>query len=384
MLITHAVLYPMDAAVIYDGFLRIEDGKIIELGTMEQLSDREGEVWDLQGRHVLPGLVDSHCHLGMFGDSVGFENEEANETTDPITPQLRALDAVNPYDRYFSEAARSGVTSVVTGPGSANPIGGQLLAMKTHGASLNDMLLKAPCAMKFALGENPKQVYHGKNAIPQTRMAVAALIRERLEKARRYEQALTRAEQNGSTLPVYDAKNEALVPLLRREIPAHFHAHRANDIETALRISEEFDLDCTIVHATEGVLLAQRLAQAEVPVIVGPIMTDRSKPELSLASEKNPAQLAAAGVTLAICTDHPEVPIPYLLLSAAIAVRGGMEPMQALRSITLTAAQLAGISDRVGSLTVGKDADFVVFERTPFDVTQMPRAVFINGCNILA
>lgn len=382
MLISNARILPMEGQEIENGYLQIEGGKIRALGPMEE-APREDEVFDAAGAYVLPGFVDAHCHLGVCGDSLGYEGEDCNEMSDPVTPQLRAIDGVNPMDRYFAESAAAGITAVLTGPGSANPIAGQFIAVKTTGRRIDDMALKDPACMKFALGENPKMTYHEKDEAPMTRMATAALIREELYKAREYLDKQKKAAADEETDgPDYNAKLEALLPVLRREVPAHFHAHRADDILTAIRIAKEFGLDYVIVHGTDGHLIADILAEEGARVICGPLLTDRSKPELFHQKMENPAILARAGVPVAICTDHPELPAEYLPLSAAMAVRAGMEPEAALRAITIDAARIAGIDGRVGSLKPGKDADLVVCSAHPFDMNCKVLAVFIDGRRI--
>ena len=381
MLIQNGVVHPMDAPVIPRGFVLLEGDKIAAVGPMEALpAGYSGEVLDAEGGHILPGFIDAHCHLGLFGDALGFEADDGNESTDPCTPQLRAVDGVNPLDRGFREAREGGVTTVLTGPGSANPIAGQFAALKTDGRWVDEMVLKAPIAMKFALGENPKSVYNDRKETPVTRMATAAIIRENLAKAQEYQDKQSKAEEDpDEDVPDYDAKLEALAPVATGALPAHFHAHRADDIATAVRISGEFGLKLVVVHGTEGYLVPELLAQANVPVITGPCLTDRSKPELVGQTLSNPARLRAAGVKVAICTDHPETPIQYLPLCAAMAVRGGMEPEDALAAITRDAAEIAGISKRVGTLTPGKDADVVVTSGHPFDWNGEIRAVFLSG-----
>ena len=381
MLIQNGVVHPMDAPVIPRGFVLLEGDKIAAVGPMEALpAGYSGEVLDAEGGHILPGFIDAHCHLGLFGDALGFEADDGNESTDPCTPQLRAVDGVNPLDRGFREAREGGVTTVLTGPGSANPIAGQFAALKTDGRWVDEMVLKAPIAMKFALGENPKSVYNERKETPVTRMATAAIIRENLAKAQEYQDKQSKAEEDpDEDVPDYDAKLEALAPVATGALPAHFHAHRADDIATAVRISGEFGLKLVVVHGTEGYLVPELLAQANVPVITGPCLTDRSKPELVGQTLSNPARLRAAGVKVAICTDHPETPIQYLPLCAAMAVRGGMEPEDALAAITRDAAEIAGISKRVGTLTPGKDADVVVTSGHPFDWNGEIRAVFLSG-----
>lgn len=379
MIIYNGVVHPMDGPVIPRGYVAFEGDKITAVGPMEEL-EHEPEGLDAQGGHILPGFIDAHCHLGLFGDSLGFEADDGNESTDPCTPQLRAIDGVNPLDRGFQEAREGGVTTVLTGPGSANPIAGQFLALKTNGRWVDEMVVKAPAAMKFALGENPKSVYNDRKETPVTRMATAAIIRENLSKAQEYQDKQSKADEDPDTdMPDYDAKLETLVPVVEGEVPAHFHAHRADDIATAVRLSKEFGLDYVIVHGTEGYKVAELLAAEGVPVITGPCLTDRSKPELVGQTLENPALLAKAGVKVAICTDHPETPIQYLPLCAAMAVRGGMEEEKALAAITSAAAEIAGIDKRVGTLTPGKDADVVVTSGHPFDWNGRIKAVFIDG-----
>lgn len=381
MLLINAAIHPVDGPDIPRGFVAFSGGKITAVGPMDQLTAQlDGEVCDLKGAHVCPGFIDAHCHLGLFGNAVGFEAEDGNESTDPVTPHLRALDAVNPLDRCFSEARAAGVTTVLTEPGSANPVSGQGVIIKTAGRWVDEMILSAPACMKFALGENPKSVYNDRKEGPVTRMATAALIREILFKASEYQvkKQISEADPDDEG-PEYDAKLEALLPVLNREVPAHFHAHRADDIATALRISKEFNLKPVIVHATEGHLIRALLEQEQVPVITGPCLTDRSKPELAGMTLENPAALSEVTLT-AICTDHPETPVQYLPLCAAMAVRGGMSEEDALAAITLNAAKILGVEDRVGSITPGKDADLVIFRGHPFDwCGRGPEQVYLNG-----
>ena len=382
MLIINAHLLPVEGQETENGYIHVENGKICALGPMEE-APQDAAVFDAAGAFALPGFVDAHCHLGICGDSVGYEGDDCNEMSEPVTPQLRAIDGVNPLDRYFAESAAAGITTVLTGPGSANPIAGQFIAMKTTGRRIDDMALKNPACMKFSLGENPKMTYNEKHETPMTRMATAALIREELYKAREYlEKQRKAAEDEDADAPDYDAKLEALLPVLKRELSAHFHAHRADDILTAIRIAKEFDLDYVIVHGTDGHLIADILAEEGARVICGPLLTDRSKPELFHQKLENPAILAKAGVQVAICTDHPELPAEYLPLSAAMAVRAGMDPEEALRAITINAARIAGIDNRVGSLKPGKDADIVLCSAHPFDMSCKVQAVFIDGKRI--
>ncbi len=384
MLLQHGIVHTMDGPVIPDGFVVFEGKTITAVGPMEALpAGYSGPVLDAAGGHILPGLVDAHCHLGLWGDGLGFEADDGNESTDPCTPHLRGLDGVNPLDRCFQEARRGGVTTVLTGPGSANPIAGQFLALKTTGRWVDEMVVKAPAAMKFALGENPKSVYNERKETPITRMATAALIRENLSKAQEYQAKQAKAQDDPDTDPPdFDPKLEALLPVLRGILPAHFHAHRADDIATAVRISREFGLNFAIVHGTEGYKVAPLLASAGVPVITGPCLTDRSKPELVGQTLDNPVLLAQAGVKVAICTDHPVIPIQHLPICAAMAVRAGMDPEDALAAVTRNPAEIAGLGDRLGVLAPGRDADIVVTQGHPLDWTCRLTAVFIDGAQV--
>ena len=385
MLIINGTVHTMDGPVMENGYVAVKGSKIAQVGPMsERPKSWEGETIDARGGHVCPGFIDAHCHLGMFGDSLGFESEDGNEETDPCTPQLRAIDAVNPLDRCFSEARAAGVTTVLTGPGSANPVSGQFAALKTDGRWVDAMVVKAPVSMKLALGENPKQVYHDRDETPVTRMATAAIIRENLRKAVEYGEKLDKAAADEDTDPPdYDAKLEALLPVVRGELPVHIHAHRADDIATGIRIAKEFKLKCVIVHGTEGHRIPELLAQEKIPVITGPALGDRSKPELANMTLENPLILRNAGVEVAICTDHPEVPIQYLPLCAALAVKGGMDPEEALAAITINAAKIAGLDGSLGSLTQGKEADVVVTDRHPLELLGSVRAVLMGGRRIV-
>lgn len=381
MIIINGVVHTLDTPVIDRGFVAVRDGKIAMVGSMDQCPENwEGEIYDAGGGHICPGFVDAHCHLGMFGDAVGFEGEDGNEMTDPCTPHLRAIDAINVRDRCFQEARLAGVTTVMTGPGSANPISGQFAALKTNGRWVDEMVIAAPAAMKLALGENPKSVYNERHETPVTRMATAAIIRENLFKAKEYGEKLARAEQDeDEEKPDYDAKLEALLPVVRGELPVHIHAHRADDIATGIRISKEFGLKYVIVHGTEGYLISDLLVQEGAAVITGPSLGDRSKPELANMSIENPALLTMAGVKIAICTDHPETPIQHLPMCAGLAIKGGMIPETALAAITRWPAEIAGLGHRLGTITVGKDADLLVTSGYPLNWLSKVRLVLIDG-----
>ena len=384
MLIINGIVHTMDGLTIPNGYVAVSGDKIAKVGPMEECPDHwEGETLDAGGGHIMPGFIDAHCHLGMFGDALGFEGDDGNEATDPCTPHLRAIDGVNPLDRCFEEARAAGVTTVLTGPGSANPISGQFAAIKTTGKWVDAMVVKAPIAMKLALGENPKSVYNERHETPVTRMATAAIIRENLRKAQEYGEKLERAEADEEEeKPDYDAKLEDLLPVVRGELPVHIHAHRADDIATGVRIAKEFGLKCVIVHGTEAHRIPELLEQEGVPVITGPCLGDRSKPELANMTIESPAVLTLQGVKVAICTDHPEVPIQHLPLCAAMAVKGGMLPEAALAAITINPAQITGIDHRVGSLTPGKDADIVIMTGHPINLLSRVRAVFIGGVRV--
>jgi imidazolonepropionase-like amidohydrolase len=382
MELIHANLYTCEpeTGCIQDGYLRIADGKIAALGKMSEYTPSGEEVIDCSGKTIYPGFIDAHCHIGMWEDGLTFEGDDGNEATNPITPQLRAIDAINPMDRCYTEAVEGGITTVLTGPGSANPIGGSWVAMKTYGKSVDQMTFIPNVGMKFAFGENPKNVYNGRHETPSTRMATAALIREALTKAKRYLEKQERAAKDPKAdQPDYDAASEALLPVLRREIKAFMHCHRADDILTALRITKEFNLDTVLVHCTEGYLIADILKQENAKIITGPIISDRSKPELRNQTPANPGLLSKAGISCAICTDHPVIPIQYLPLSAGICVKEGLSHDQAILALTYYPAALCGISDKVGSLKVGKDADLTVYADDPLSVYAKPELVFIDG-----
>ncbi|MBQ7123228.1 MAG: amidohydrolase [Oscillospiraceae bacterium] len=379
MLFYNAGIFTACSRFIKNGYVLIKDGRIIDVGPME-FCPFDTESYDLSGLTIYPGFIDAHCHLGMWEDGLSFEGDDGNEDTDPATPHLRALDAVNPGDYSFKEALDAGVTAVVTGPGSANPVAGQMVAIKTYGGCIDDMVIKAPVAMKFALGENPKNTYHSKDETPTTRMATAAIIREQLKKAQRYQRDLLAAQEDeDADEPEIDVKSEALVGTVDGSIQSHFHAHRSDDIFTAIRLSKEYDLDLVLIHCTEGYMNAEKLAAEKARAVVGPLICTRTKPELSNERDENPAILKKAGVEVAICTDHPEVPIQYLALSAGIAVRAGMDHDDAVRAITSVPAKIMGLSDRIGSVAPGMDADLAIFKGDPLSVYEKPVWVIAGG-----
>ncbi len=354
----------------------IEENKIVDIGTITEEAD---EIIDASGKLVFPGFIDAHSHLGMWEDSMGFEGADGNEETDPVTPHLRAIDGINPCDRCFSEAISNGITATATGPGSANVLGGQFAAIKTYGKRIDNMIIKSPVAMKIAFGENPKTIYKEKHKAPTTRMATAAILRETLFKALEYMSKKEKAGKEGKEAPDYDIRYESLIPVLKGEIPLKAHAHRADDIYTAIRIAREFNLKLTLDHVTEGHLMIEELKKEKYPCIVGPNLTDRSKIELKNLSFKNPGILSKNGIMVALMTDHPVVPLQYLILCAALSVKEGMDEYEALKAITINPAVILGINDRVGSIEKGKDADIVIMNGHPFDTFSTTEMVIVDG-----
>ncbi|MEW5953558.1 MAG: amidohydrolase [Bacillota bacterium] len=368
----------MTGNIFARGTVIIEGKKIRLVG--EDLPVPEGcRRVSVAGCLITPGLVEAHCHVGMVEEIYREEGDDGNEYTDPVTPHLRAIDAVNPMDLGFSDALAAGVTTVVTSPGSANVIGGEMVALKTFGEVTDEMVVRFPAGLKAALGENPKRNYGKDKKTPATRMASAALLREALVKARDYLDRLAKAGEGKGDPPARDLKMEAVARVLNGEIPLRVHAHRADDIMTAVRIAREFNLRLILEHCTEGHLIASRLAALGIPAVVGPVITNRAKVELQNRSLETAAALFKAGVQVAIMTDHPVVPIQYLALSAGLAVRGGLDENRALEAITSAAAGITGLSDRVGSLTPGLDADIVVWEGHPFDLRSRVRQVYLEG-----
>lgn len=382
MLIYNAEIYTMDSAgVIKNGWIEIQDGKIAAIGEGAPKAASDDCI-DAQEGMLLPGFIDAHTHLGIIEDSIDFEGDDCNESTDPFSPHMRAIDGINPFDRCFEEARTRGITSVASCPGSANPCGGEICAIKTSGRRIDDMLIKN-CGIKFALGENPKNVYNGREEAPVTRMAISAIIREGLHKARRYVHDMDSyySDSENYNPPEYDIKCEALMPLLDRKMKAFFHCHRADDICTAMRIAKEFSLEPVIIHGTEGHKIADIIAEEEVPVICGPIICDRCKPEMRGLELKNAAVMHENGVKLAICTDHTVIPIQYLPLSAQAAVKGGLRFEEALKTLTINPAEILGIDENTGSLAIGKDADLQLYKKgeNPLDLMTEPQLVMING-----
>jgi imidazolonepropionase-like amidohydrolase len=359
------------------GALAVSDGKIVRI---EAVSGNIGDlpaktIIDAEGKNVYPGLVDVHSHIGLLGSGVGAEGDDLNEDSENAVPHIRTIDGIDTFDEAFYEARRAGITTVLTGSGSANPIGGDIIAIKTAGTIADEMFIKT-CGIKFALGENPKNRSDSDSA-PKTRMGTAAVIRETLFTARRYLDDKLTAERENSDPPDFDFKSEALIPLLRREIAAHFHSHKACDIVTAVRIAAEFDLDLVLIHASEGYKIAEYLQDKKA--VLGPFFGTKDKPELASANDRNAAILEAAGVNIAISSDYPEIPLKMLRMSAAEAVKNGMSKAGALEAITIKAAKIAGIADRCGSLELFKDADLIITNGDLFDFNAEILTTIIDG-----
>lgn len=375
MVIINGKILPMEGENIENGFLRVKGDEIAELDDMSKYRSIEGEeVLDVQGAWVLPGLIEAHSHIGITEEKWGIIADDCNEQTMPVTTTLRAIDAINPMDPAFHEAIAAGITSVMIGPGSSNVVGGQFAFVKTQGRCIDNMVVKSPAAMKVAFGENPKTAFGDKDQYPSTRMGTAALLRKTLHEAVQYK----KDKENGE-LSQIDFEMEPWIPVLNREIPLKAHAHRADDILTAIRIAKEFQVDITIDHGTEGHLIADEIKASGFPVIVGPDLTARSKLEVKNMSFKTNRVLQEAGITIAITTDHPVSLIQYLPLCVGLAVKYGLPMEEGLKAITINAARICRVDDRVGSLKRGKDADIAVFSGNPMEVFTKTLYTIIDG-----
>ena len=361
ILIKNGYMKPMVGDDIENGCVLIDDaGKIVAVGK-DLTAPENCTVIDAEGRLVTPGCVDAHCHIGLHNEAVGWEGRDYNEIVDPLTPQMRAIDSIYPQDESFELALQGGVTSACTGPGSANVVGGTFVAIKLSGKRVDNMIIKNPLAMKCAFGENPKRCYgQGLKKSPTTRMATAALLRELLFKARKYQQ-----DKDSGKDPAFDMKLEAMLPVMRGEIPLKAHAHRADDILTSIRIAKEFGVKLTLDHCTEGAIIADELAKEGYSAFVGPSFGSKSKIELQNKSFTTPAVLHEAGVPISIITDAPVIPLQYLPMCAGLAVKAGLDEEEAWRAITINPAVQTGIGDRVGSLEPGKDGDVVIWTANP-------------------
>ena len=381
ILIKNGTVKTMAGPDIENGQVLLDGGKIVAVGQQVD-APADAQVIDAAGCLVTPGLVDGHCHIGLEEAAIRFEGTDGNECTDPVTPHVRAIDAIQPMDETLAQAAAAGVTTAVTGPGSGNVVGGTFVAIKMHGKRVDDMILKYPVAMKCAFGENPKRVYGGQKKMPITRMGTAALLRDLLARTVEYDEAKKAyaADPKNAKKPPVDVKLEAMLPVVHKEIPLKAHAHRADDIFTSLRIAKEFDVDITLDHCTEGHLIVDELVKEGKGVLVGPTMGDKSKFELKNKSFETPKALNEAGLTMCIITDAPVIPLEYLSLCAGLAVNAGLDEQEAWKAITINPAKITGIADRVGSLEVGKDADVAIFRGNPItDLQYKTEYTIING-----
>lgn len=373
LLIKNGLLYTMETNDPLRADLLVQDGKIARIAQNIPETD-DMQVIDAAGLHVLPGFIDAHSHIGIAEEKMTVQGDASNEGTDPLTPCLRAIDAIDPMDSAFHNALAAGITGVMTGPGSSNAVGGQFAFIKTHGRRIDDMIVLAPAAMKIAFGENPVSNYGINGNIPSTRMGTASLIREELFLARQYFDA----ERSGGGGQKSFGR-ECYRTLFEGKIPLKAHVHRADDIFTAIRIAEEFGLGLTLDHCTEGHLIAEEIAASGYPAIVGPSLASRTKDEVSQSDFKTAGILQKAGVTVALTTDHPVTRIQYLPLCAMLAVKEGMDKRAALRAITIDAARICRVDDRLGSLKTGKDADLVLFDADPLQLSSALRTTIING-----
>ena len=377
LLIKNGKILTMTGKNLHNGCVLIKDKKIIEINeTIEET--KLMTVIDAKGAWVMPGIIEAHCHIGLSEEGIRFEGDDINESTSPITGHLRAIDAINPLDQAFKDAIAGGITSVMTGQGSANVCGGKFLFMKTSGKCIDDMIVKDEAAMKVAFGENPKQVYSSKQTTPSTRMATAAILREALYKAINYKNKKEEVLQKGDYFEV-DLKQECFMDVLDKKIPLKAHAHRADDILTAIRLAKEFNLDMTLDHCTEGHLIPEYIKKSGFSAIVGPSLTNRSKVELKNRTFKTAGVLNKYGVDVAITTDHPVVPIQYLPICAGFAAKEGLGIEEALKAITINPAKICGVEDMVGSIEVGKDADIAIFTGNPMEVFSETLYTIIDG-----
>ena len=378
-LIKNAKILTMAEKDYEQGDILIEDGVIKSIGECVE-APADCEVYDAKGMWALPGFVEAHCHAGVYEEKIGWEGLDGNEIVNPIAPQLRALDAINPEDPALKEAYEHGITTVCTGPGSANVIGGQFVAMKTYGRRVDDMIIKEPLAVKAALGENPKRCYGNMKKSPSTRMATASLLRQALIDAQEYKKKIDTADvDDKAKAPQRDLGKEMLVDVIDGKVDMKIHCHRADDILTAIRVAKEFEIPFTLEHCSDGWRIIDILEKENVRAILGPYMGTRKKIEVKDKTFKAPKVFSDHGVKFALMTDHPVNPLHYLPLCAALSVREGLDQMEALKAITIYPAEITGIDDRVGSLEVGKDADISLFEDNPLYVTTRTKLVMING-----
>ena len=381
MYIIGGLIKTMAGRDIRDGCIRIQDGKIAEIGRRGEAAFHPApheRVIEVREGLIMPGIIESHCHMGITEEKKGMEGDDCNETVEPLTPYLRAVDAINTMDAAFDDAVRAGITSAMIGPGSSNVAGGQFAFLKTRGGRVDDIVVKAPAAMKVAFGENPKVNYSGQNKSPSTRMAIAAMLREELTKAVSYARQKKTAADKGEDFQE-DFRMECWLPVLRREIPLKAHVHRVDDIFTAIRIAREFNLKMTLDHCSEGHMIAKELAEEGFPAIVGPDLASRNKIEVQNMAFKTVGVLNQAGVMTAVTTDHPVSLIQSLPLCAGLAVKSGLSLEEGYKAITIHPAIICGVDHRVGSLEVGKDADIAIFTGNPMEVFTRTLYTIIDG-----
>lgn len=381
MYIVGGTIKTMAGEDIHDGCIHVVDGKIADIGRRDEVVIHPAayeRVLEIDKGLIMPGIIEAHCHMGITEEKKGMEGDDCNETVNPVTPWLRAIDAINTMDAAFDDAVRAGITSAMIGPGSSNVVGGQFAFLKTKGRRIDNLIVKSPAAMKVAFGENPKVNYSGQGKSPSTRMAIAGMLREELNRAAEYARKKKEARQKGECFEP-DFRLECWLPVLNREIPIKAHVHRADDIFTAIRIAKEFNLCMTLDHCSEGHLIAEELAVEGFPAIVGPDLASRSKIEVQNMAFKTAGILNRAGVMTAVTTDHPVSLIASLPLCAGLAVKAGLPLEEGYRAITIYAAKICGVANRVGSLEVGKDADIAIFTGNPMEIFTETLYTIIDG-----
>ncbi|HID28250.1 MAG TPA: amidohydrolase [Methanosarcinales archaeon] len=371
-------IYTITNGIIKNGVILVQGNKIIDIGKDIKVP-KDAEVIDASDKIIMPGLIDAHCHTGLDEEGIGFEGRDSNEIVDPVTPHFRVIDGINPEDPGIKESLESGITTVCVLPGSVNVIGGQGAVLKTYGKIVDEMIIKEPAALKVGFGENPKKGYKDLKKSPRTRMAIAAILRENLTNAINYMRKLEIGKNYPEKMPDIDLKMKALMKVLNRKIPLRAHAHRADDIMTAIRISKEFNVDIVIEHATEGYKIAKELAKNNIDVVVGPLYSSRTKYELRDLNIKSPSILTNIGVNVSLMTDHPVIPEKYLLREAMLAVKGGLNKENALKTVTINPAKTLKLQDRIGSLEIGKDADIIIMSGDPFSMDTEVHKVLVNG-----
>lgn len=379
LLIKNGKILTMAGTTYEEGSILIEGTKIVQVGTDLKIDeDYDIEVIDATNLLVMPGLIESHCHLGIIEEKKGVEGDDCNESTSPITPYLRAIDAINTMDSAFHDAIMAGITSIMVGPGSSNVVGGQFAFIKTRGRVIDDLVVLAPAAMKAAFGENPKSCYSAKGKSPTTRMAIVSLLREEFFHATRYKNCKERAKSVNEDFDI-DFRLEPWIPVLEKKIPLKVHVHRTDDIQSAIRVAKEFDINLTLDHCSEGHLIVDIIKKSGFPCIIGPGLTSRNKIEIQYADFKTAGILANVGVKVAITTDHPVCLVQYLALSAGLAVKAGLSMEEGLKAITINPAEICNVADRVGSIEVGKDADIAIFDGNPMEIFTKTKYTIIDG-----